>query len=119
MEPSVNVVYQDVWTNPSVRAPDASFSYSYLDPSITTNVPTPETLHDHLVEHSAASRSTTRRHIQPLWDKVRQMHRSHDRRRHLADHTCTQGGCHSAKSATATAQIPARPAQFDEHALDR
>jgi hypothetical protein len=35
----------------AVRAPDASFSYSYNDPTITTNVPTSDLCDHQLVEH--------------------------------------------------------------------
>jgi hypothetical protein len=104
-EPSVNVVYQDVWTNPAVRAPDASFQWSYLDPSITTNVPTSESC---ITTWSNLCRITINytETIQPLWDKLRQITDA-TTGAVLADHTCTQGGCHNAKSASGTTQIPA------------
>ena len=102
--PSVNIVYQDVWTNPSVRPPDASFAYSYLDPSITTTVPT--------TDLCASTWSNTCRitinyteHIQPLWDKVRQVLDA-TTGAVLADHTCTQAGCHSVKNAQGAAAVP-------------
>src|SRR3984885_11405803 len=105
MMPSVNIIYQDVWTNPSVRAPDPSFSFSYLDPSITTNVPTSESC---VTTWSNLCRITINytETIQPLWDKVRQI-TDQSTGAVIADHPCTQGGCHSAKSSTGTAQIPA------------
>ena len=103
--PSVNITYQDVWTNPSVRAPDPSFSFSYLDPSITTNVPTSESC---ITSWSSLCRITINytETIQPLWDKVRQI-TDPTTGAVIADHTCTQGGCHNAKSSTGTSQIPA------------
>lgn len=105
MQPSVNIVYQDVWTNPAVRAPDASFSYSYLDPTITTNVPTTE-----LCETSWSSicRITPNytEHIQPLWDTVRKVFDAKTGAE-KADHTCTQGGCHSSKDGNGAPQAPA------------
>jgi hypothetical protein len=105
MVPSVNIIYQDVWTNPSVRPPDPSFSFSYLDPSITTNVPTSESC---VTSWSNLCRITINytETIQPLWDKVRQI-TNPTTGAVIADHTCTQGGCHNAKSAAGTAQIPA------------
>jgi hypothetical protein len=105
MVPSVNLVYQDVWTNPSVRAPDASFSYSYLDPTITTNVPTSELCE---TSWSDTCRITTNytETIQPLWDKVRQV-LDPTTGAVLADHTCTQAGCHSSKNAQGVAAVPA------------
>lgn len=103
MEPSVNIVYADVWTNPSVRAPDASFSFSYNDPTITTNVPTTDLC---TTTWSSTCRITINytEHIQPLWDKVRQVLDS--KGAVLADHTCTQAGCHSAKNANAAPEAP-------------
>jgi hypothetical protein len=104
MQPSVNIVYQDVWTNPAVRTPDASFSYSYNDPTITTNVPTTDLC---TTTWSSICRITINytEHIQPLWDKVRQV-LDPTTQAVLADHTCTRGGCHSAKSSSGPAQAP-------------
>jgi hypothetical protein len=105
MAPSVNVVYQDVWTKPSVRAPDASFSYSYSDPTIITDIPTSDlcvTTWTHLCRITINYKA----HIQPLWDKVRQV-TDPATGAVLADHTCTQGGCHNLKTAAGAAQIPA------------
>jgi hypothetical protein len=105
MQPSVNVVYQDVWTNPAVRAPDASFSYSYNDPSITTTVPTSDLC---TTSWSSICRITINytEHIQPLWDKVRKVF-DPKTGAEVADHTCSQGGCHSAKDANGGPQAPA------------
>jgi hypothetical protein len=105
MQPSVNIVYQDVWTNPAVRAPDASFSYSYLDPSITTDVPTSELCETTWSNICRITPNYTE-HIQPLWDKVRQVLDS-TTGAVLADHTCTRDGCHNSKSSTGAAQAPA------------
>jgi hypothetical protein len=104
MLPSVNVVYQDVWTNPSVRAPDASFSYSYLDPTIQTTVPTSDLC---VTGWSNTCRITINytQHIQPLWDRVRQV-LDPTTGAVLADHTCTQAGCHNTKNAQAAAEVP-------------
>ena len=104
MVPSVNIVYSDVWTNPAVRAPDASFSYSYLDPTITTNVPTSELCETSWSNICRITINYTE-HIQPLWDKVRQM-TDPTTGAVLADHTCTQAGCHNVKNASAAAEVP-------------
>jgi hypothetical protein len=104
MVPSVNIVYQDVWTNPSVRAPDASFSYSYLDPTIMTNVPTSELCETSWSNTCRITINYTE-HIQPLWDKVRQV-LDPTTGAVLADHTCTQAGCHNTKNAAAAAEVP-------------
>jgi hypothetical protein len=104
MVPSVNVVYQDVWTNPSVRAPDASFSYSYLDPTITTDIPTSESCETGWSNTCRITINYTQ-HIQPLWDKVRQV-LDPTTGAVLADHTCTQAGCHNTKNAAGAAAVP-------------
>jgi Hydrazine synthase alpha subunit middle domain/WD40-like Beta Propeller Repeat len=104
MVPSVNIVYQDVWTNPSVRAPDASFSYSYLDPSILTTVPTSDLCETGWSNTCRITINYTE-HIQPLWDKVRQV-LDPTTGAVLADHTCTQAGCHNTKNAQAAAEVP-------------
>ena len=105
MSPSVNVLYQDVWTNPAVRAPDPSFSYSYSDPTIITDIPTSDLC---VTTWTNTCRITVNytEHIQPLWDKTRQV-TDPATGAVLADHTCTQGGCHSSKNAAAAAQAPA------------
>jgi hypothetical protein len=105
MAPSVNVVYQDVWTKPSVRAPDASFSYGYNDPTIITDIPTSDLC---VTAWTSTCRITVNytQHIQPLWDKVRQV-TDPATGAVLADHTCTQAGCHNAKTAAGAAQVPA------------
>ena len=68
LDPSVDLVYDDVWTDPAVRPKDASFDYSYTD--LTTAVPT--------TAQCQISWSNTCRiiinyeqHIQPLWEKDR------------------------------------------------
>jgi Hydrazine synthase alpha subunit middle domain/WD40-like Beta Propeller Repeat len=105
MAPSVNVVYQDVWTNPAVRPPDMSFAYSYNDPTIITDIPTADLC---VTTWTSTCRITVnyKEHIQPLWDKVRQL-TDPATAAVLADHTCTQAGCHSAKSAAGAGQAPA------------
>jgi hypothetical protein len=105
LAPRVNVVYHDDWTNPTVRTPDASFTYSYSDPSIITNIPTSDLC---VTTWASTCRITInyKEHIQPLWDKVRQV-TDPATGAVLADHTCTQAGCHSSKTAAGAAQAPA------------
>jgi hypothetical protein len=104
MVPSVNIVYQDVWTNPAVRPADASFSYSYLDPTITTAVPTSE-LCETTWSNTCRITINYTQHIQPLWDKVRTV-TDPTTGAILADHTCTQAGCHNLKDSSAAAEVP-------------
>ena len=113
MNPSVNVYYQDVWTNPAVRAPDASFAYEYNDATQFFTAKPNSTCLDSLGGPSNW-RENCRivinypTHIQPLWDLKRQTTDANGNI--ISDHTCTQGGCHTttpAPNATATVQFPA------------
>ncbi len=104
MLPSVEVSYQDVWTNPAVRAPDAPFAYSYLDPTFTTLAPT--------TNNCLAGWASTCRiiinyieHVQPMWDKTRQTLDAMGNV--IADHTCNQAGCHNKQDAMGNVQVPA------------
>lgn len=93
MTPSVNVVYDDVWTDPAAagRAADASFAYSYGDAGFTTPAPTSA---ECVQRWSGLCRITIHyeRHIQPLWQKPRQQ-TDPATGAVLVDDTCTV--CHS------------------------
>ena len=73
MVPSVNVVYQDVWTNPAVRAPGCELSLQLSRPEHHDQRADLERCVTTAGRTCAASRSTTRSTIQPLWDKLRQV----------------------------------------------
>lgn len=96
LNPVVDIVFDDVWTDPvaSGRAADASFSYLYAD--LTTDPPA-------TVQCQTAWTAVCRtvinyeQHIHPLWNKDRG-----------AD-TCT--GCHGTLDAMNNLQVPA--AQLD------
>jgi len=105
MVPSVDVLFQDVWTNPAVRAIDPPLSYSYRDQTFTTLPPTVQAC---LTAWSSTCRITVNytEHIQPLWDKSRQT-LDPMTQAVLTDHTCTQAGCHNTVDANAAAQVPA------------
>jgi hypothetical protein len=104
LEPTVDVVFDDVWTDTGVRAADASFSYLYSD--LTTTVPTDA---DCLTDWDNTCRIVVNyeTHIHPLWTKVRQTLDAMDNV--IADDTCTL--CHSPTDAMDVAQVPA--AQLD------
>jgi hypothetical protein len=106
LEPSLDVVYADVWTNPSVRAPDASFAYQYGN--LTT---TPPTTLGCLTAWTSTCRSTIHyeRNIHPLWSVLRQT--TDAMGTVITDHTCAQGGCHAPVDAMAAVAVPA--AQLD------
>ncbi len=103
--PAIDVSYVDVWTDPAVRKPDASFSYLYSDLS------TPKPSNAHCVTWDALCRSTIHYpdstsppyHIQSLWDFPRQTLDSSGNV--LTDHTCVL--CHNPGSAQKTVQVPA------------
>jgi hypothetical protein len=98
--PSVDIVYDDVWTNPAVRAPDASFTYSYGD--LTTD--TPVTDSNCLADWTPRCRIVIHyeRHIHPLWTVT-----GATRTVGGADVTCSQGGCHAPVNAAAMVAVPA------------
>jgi len=112
MTPSVDVSYSDVWTNTSqglTANPPVSYQYT-VPPPAAGGVPVPP-LPAATPGCESAWASNCRivinypEHIQPIWDKVRQTTDSTGKI--TADHTCTQGGCHSPKDAAGAAAQPA------------
>lgn len=98
LTPSVDIVYDDVWTDESAagRLRDASFSYSYSDTAFTT-LPPVSTPCLSAWDVSCRIAINYEDHIHPLWGKDRG-----------AD-TCT--ACHSPADAMGNPQVPA--AQLD------
>jgi Hydrazine synthase alpha subunit middle domain len=116
MDPSVNLYYVDVWTDPTAagRPADKSFAYSYNDATqFFTAKPVLPSCIDSLGSPSAWAASCRivinyPTHIQALWDYKRQT--TDATGKVLTDHTCTQGGCHTttpAPGVAATVQAPA------------
>jgi hypothetical protein len=107
MNPSVNVYYKDVWTNPAVRAPDTSVQYSYADLA----TPAPNTSCADSPTGASNWKSNCRsvinysRHIQALWDLKRPLMTIVTAGVTLSSDHCS--GCHTAVSAANTAQVPA------------
>lgn len=105
--PSVDVIYDDIWTDPVAagRAKDASFAFRYAD--LTTPLPTPGSC---LTGWAPGCRITIHyeAHIHPLWSTPR-VTLDVDGTTVLADDTCTS--CHSPVDANMAAQVPA--AQLD------
>jgi hypothetical protein len=101
--PSVDVVYEDIWTDAAAagRAPDAAFSYAYAD--LQTPVPTSAGC---LQQWNANCRITINyeTHIHPLWSLPRQVLDA-DGVTVLQDNTCTS--CHSPTDAMGMVQVPA------------
>jgi hypothetical protein len=89
---SVNVNYVDDWTDPVVRAPDASFSYPYNGGSgLTTLAPTSATCQSTWSNICRIIINYTQ-HIHPLW-YVPRVTLAADGVTVLSDHTCT--ACHT------------------------
>ncbi len=98
LEPSVDIVFSDVWTDEiaAARLKDTPFSYSYTGPNFSTPAPTTTQC---LAAWDKGCRTVINyeQHIHPLWGKNR------------AANTCTD--CHSPTDAMANPQVPA--AQLD------
>jgi hypothetical protein len=103
LSPSVDVVYEDVWTDEAAagRAPDAPFAYRYAD--LATPPPTSLAC---LQEWSSLCRIVIHYpdHLQPLWDRIRQVLDA-DGVTVLEDRSCLT--CHSPRNANGEVQVPA------------
>ncbi|MEM9622564.1 MAG: hypothetical protein AAF993_12995 [Pseudomonadota bacterium] len=99
-DPSVDVVYDDVWTDPNVRAKDASFAFLYSDLSTSPPVDT-----GCVTNWNAACRITIHYpdHIHPIWSVDRQT-LDVDGVTVLADDTCTS--CHNIVDAAGAPMLP-------------
>jgi hypothetical protein len=110
LEPSVDLIYDDVWTDEVAagRARDASFAYSYVDLGSAA----PTTLNC-LTDWNANCRIVVNyeAHIHPLWSLPRQILDPVDPTIVLQDNTCTAAGCHTPLDAMNMTQVPA--AQLD------
>jgi hypothetical protein len=107
LKPSVDVIYDDVWTDPVVRTPDASFAYRYA------KLKTPPPVSANCIANWTASCRIVinyETHIHPLWSLPRP-ELAADGVTVLADHTCAQGGCHAPVDAVNAPAVPA--AQLD------
>jgi Hydrazine synthase alpha subunit middle domain len=103
MVPSVNVIYQDVWTNPAVATVNPSIFYRYDD---ATQFKTPFPTSAQCITQWAANCRIEINYpevVQPLWD----LQRTTTVGGLAVNTTCTQGGCHAPVNAAGTAQTPA------------
>jgi len=101
--PSVDVKFDDVWTDSAVATPAASFSYLY------TNLTTPSPVNTNCIAKWAPScriEINYETHIHPLWGAPRQIIDPMTMVV-LADHTCSQGGCHAPVNAMNQPMVPA------------
>jgi hypothetical protein len=103
LEPSVDIVYSDVWTDPAATTPAASFSYLYTN--LTT---TPPANVNCIATWTPACRVAIHyeTHIHPLWSTPRQVIDPMTMTV-LADNTCAQSGCHAPVNAMNAAMVPA------------
>ena len=104
LEPSVDLVYDDVWTDPARRTPDVSFAYRYS--GLTTTLPVNLNC---LADWSGNCRIVIHyeQHIHPLWSLLRQIIDPNDGVTVLEDHTCSQSGCHAPVDAMNATAVPA------------
>ncbi len=103
MQTSVDVSFEDTWTDPAVsgRPKDAAFAWKYSD--LTTPIPTtPECA----ARWAAGCRITINyaQHVHPLWGKPR-ITLAANGATVLANNTCTR--CHSPRDAANAVQVPA------------
>jgi hypothetical protein len=124
LEPSVDIVFDDVWTNPAAATPAASFAYEYTN--LTTTAPVNVNC---ISDWTPACRIVIHyeTHIHPLWSAPRQIIDPNDGMTVLEDRTCAQGGCHAPVNAMNAAMVPAgqldltdglsadEPAQFNAY----
>ena len=107
MDPSVDVVYDDVWTDEVAagRLKDVSFAYRYAD----LETPPPVALTECLTNWKPACRVMINyeTHIHPLWNKARQTLDAGGAV--IQDNTCTL--CHNIVDAAGAVKIP--DAQLD------
>ncbi len=99
-DPSVDIVYDDVWTDPNVRTKDPSFAYLY------TNLSTPPPVDAGCVTNwTAACRITVHYpdHIHPIWAVDRRIFDT-DGITLVSDDTCTS--CHNIVDGDGAAMVP-------------
>ena len=103
MQPSVNVLYTDVWTDPAKATPGTPITYSYTDPM--NKIPAIPTSALCATAWAANCRIVINypQHIQPIWDAARMGTLNGV----TASVTCSQGGCHNPLDAAGAAQTPA------------
>ncbi len=94
--PSVDVIYQDEWTDPGVRTPDAAFAYQYS--GLTT---TPPVATGCVTSYTATCRIVVNyeQHIHPLWGVPRL-----DPVDGVTDRTCSS--CHNVVDAVGMPMEP-------------
>jgi hypothetical protein len=100
------VLYTDVWTDPNkaTRGLSITLSYTALDAKDGEAIPT-STNCATAWAYNCRIIINYPQHIQPIWDLKRQTLDAGGAV--TADHTCTQGGCHTTTDAMGAVQAPA------------
>ena len=104
LEPSVDVRYTDVWTNPAVATPSAPISYLYTN--LTTMAPNNVNC---IGSWTPACRTIINyeTHIHPLWNAPRNVLDPNNNMTVIGSNTCAQSGCHAPVNAMNAAMVPA------------
>ena len=108
MTPSIDVFYSDVWTDTSLGLtanPSFAYQYSSLPTGEVAPIPTATPGCESAWASNCRVVIDYPEHIQPIWDEPRKVTDSSGNV--TADHTCTQGGCHSPTNAAGAAAQPA------------
>ncbi|GAA6167434.1 hypothetical protein [Sessilibacter corallicola] len=110
-EPSVDLVFNDDWTNPAIRPKFDSFEYRYAD--LSTEAPATEGCQ---LDWDGSCRVEIHYpdHIQVLWDLDRTV--SDDMGNVISDNTCTV--CHNTRDAMGELQVPAGQLELTQMPLD-
>ncbi|WP_240695178.1 hypothetical protein [Corallincola luteus] len=99
--PNANLVYEDIWTDPAVRAPDAPQAWAYTD--MGTIAPEGAECFERWTAYCRLQINYPV-HLQPLWDRDRQI-LDPDTEELLQDNTCIS--CHGIADADGETQVPA------------
>jgi hypothetical protein len=108
MTPSIDVFYTDVWTDTSQGLPaNPAIAYQYSGLPAGELAPIPAATPGCEGTWASNCRIVINypEHIQPIWDEPRTVTNSNGQV--TANHTCTQGGCHSPTNAAGAAAQPA------------
>ncbi|RPI63203.1 MAG: hypothetical protein EHM50_02720, partial [Lysobacterales bacterium] len=102
LEPTVDVLYTDVWTDPAVATPSAPISYLYSNLSTTAPVNI-----NCIGDWTARCRTIINyeTHIHPLWSAPRPVLDAMGNQ--IGSNTCAQSGCHAPVNAMNAAMVPA------------
>ena len=113
-ELTIDVEFTDIWTDSSVRTPDASFSYTYTGVSTLPPQSLPYSTNCAGWNYLCRIIINYESHIHPLWSKTRQVLDSNGNV--VLDQTCTR--CHNTRDANNVLQVPAGQLDLSNGASD-